>query len=106
MKGMGDMGDLMRHAQQMSKEMQRIQHSLKERIVEGSAGGGVVTVHVNGDQEVLSVRLDPEAVDPDDVDMLQDLIQAAVNQAMKKAKDLAQKEMGKVTGGMLPPGLF
>lgn len=106
MKDFGGMGDLMRQAQSMSKELGRIQHGLKERVVEGTAGGGVVKVLANGNQEFLSVTIDPEAVDPDDVEMLQDLIVAASNQAIEKAKALAQKEMGKVTGGMLPPGLL
>jgi DNA-binding YbaB/EbfC family protein len=106
MKESGGIGDMMRQAQQMSKELGKIQHGLKERVVEGTAGGGVVSVHVNGNQEVLSIKIDPEAVDPDDVDMLQDLVVAAVNQGLVKAKALAQKEMNRVTGGMLPPGLL
>jgi len=105
-KDAGGIGDLLKQAQQMSKDLGKIQHDLKERVVEGTAGGGVVKVHMNGQQELLSLKIDPEAVDPDDVDMLQDLVLAAVNQAVKKSKALAQKEMGKLTGGMMPPGLF
>ena len=105
-KDAGGIGDLLKQAQQMSKDLGKIQHDLKERVVEGTAGGGVVKVHMNGQQELLSLKIDPEAVDPDDVDMLQDLVLAAVNQAVKKSTALAQKEMGKLTGGMMPPGLF
>jgi DNA-binding YbaB/EbfC family protein len=105
MGGMG-LGDMLKQAQQMSRELGKIQHDLKERVVEGTAGGGVVKVLMNGQQEVLSIKIDPEAVDPEDVDMLEDLITAGVNAAIQKSKALAQKEMGKVTGGMLPPGFL
>lgn len=104
MKGM-DFGDLMKQAQKMTKEMSKIQNSLKERVVEGSAGG-VVKAFVNGAQEVVGIKIDPQAVNPADVEMLQDLIQAAVNQAVKKSKDLAQAELGKATGGIVPPNLL
>jgi DNA-binding YbaB/EbfC family protein len=105
-RDLGGLGDMFKQAQQMTKELARIQHELKERVVEGTAGGGVVKVHMNGQQEVLAVKMDPEAVDPDDVEMLQDLVVAAINQAVEKSKALAQKEMNKVTGGALPPGLL
>lgn len=105
MKGM-DFGDLMKQAQRMTKEMSKIQSALKERIVEGAAGGGAVRVFMNGQQELVDVKVAPEALDPNDVDMLQDLITVAVNQAVKKSKDLAQAEMSKVAGGGLPPGLL
>ena len=107
MPGPGDpMGDIFRQAQKMKKDMLRIQEDLKDRVVEGSAGGGMVSAMVNGQQELLKLELKPEVVDPDDVEMLADLVVAAVNQGMKKARDLAQKEIGKATGGVLPPGMF
>ena len=98
--GMNDMGGILRQAQKMQKEMARTQDSLKERVVEGTAGGEAVTVHVNCAQEVLSFKLDPEAVDPDDVEMLEDLLLAATSQAMKKAQEIKEAEMGKITGGL------
>ena len=104
MKGM-DFGDLMKQAQQMTKEMSKVQSSLKERVVEGSAGG-VVKAFVNGHQELVGIKIDPQAVNPADVEMLQDLVQAAVNQAVKKSKELAQAELKKATGGLVPPGLL
>ena len=102
----GGMGGMMKQAQKMQKEIARIQEELKERVVEGTAGGGMVKCCVNGAQEVLSVKLDKDAVDPSDLSMLEDLITAAVNQGLKKSRELSQQEMGKVTGGMgLPGGL-
>lgn len=106
MKDMGGMGDLLRQAQQMTKDLAKIQHELKDRIVEGTAGGAAVKVLMNGNQEVVGLKIDAQAVDPKEIDMLEDLLTAAFNQALKKAKALAQKEMGKATGGMLPPGLM
>ncbi|MHC5036570.1 MAG: YbaB/EbfC family nucleoid-associated protein [Planctomycetota bacterium] len=105
MKGM-DFGDLMKQAQKLTKQMNKIQGALKERVVEGSAGGGVVKVFMNGQQEVVGIKVNPDTLDPDDVEMLQDLLMVAVNQALKKSKDLAQAEMAKATGGALPPGLL
>ncbi len=103
--GMGNMGDLIKQAQQMQKQMAKAQEDLKQRVVEGSAGGGMVKCMVNGAQEVLSVKLDPEVL-KDDPEMLEDLIAAAVNQGLKKSQELAQKEMSKLTGGLGIPGLF
>jgi len=100
------MGDLVRQAQKMQGKMAEIQNGLKERIVEGTAGGGMVKVLVNGQQEIMAVKLNPEVVDPDDVAMLEDLILAAARQGLEKAKELANSEMAKVTGGMNLPGLF
>jgi len=102
----GGMGDLVRQAQKMQGKMSEIQSSLKERIVEGASGGGMVKVLVNGQQEIMAVKLNPEVVDPDDVAMLEDLILAAARQGLEKAKELANSEMAKVTGGMNMPGLF
>ncbi len=106
MGGMGGMGDLVRHAQKMQEKMLQVQEDLKQRVVEASAGGGMVTVQVNGAQEILSLKINPEVVDPADVEMLQDTVLAAVKQGLQKAKELAEREMGKVTGGAGLPGMF
>ncbi len=104
--GMGDMAGMLRQAQKMQKDMARIQEDLKERIVEGSAGGGVVKAFVNGQQELVSLKIDPSAVDPQDLSMLEDLVTAAVQNGLKASRELMQAEMQKATGGMgLPPGL-
>jgi DNA-binding YbaB/EbfC family protein len=100
------MGDLVRQAQRMQSKMAEVQASLKERVVEGTAGGGMVTVLVNGQQEPVAVKIDPEVIDPDDPALLEDLILAATRQALKKSKDLAQEEMSKATGGLSLPGMF
>jgi len=103
MKGMGDM---MRQAQMMQQKMKQIQEDLNKRTVEATAGGGMVTVVATGSQEIVSVAIDKAVVDPADVDMLQDLVLAAVNDALKKARDMQQAEMGALTGGLKIPGLF
>ena len=105
-RGFSGMGDLVRHAQRMQHKMSEVQAGLRERVVEGTAGGGMVTVMVNGQQEVMAVKIDPQVIDPDDPAMLEDLILAASRQALKKSKDMAQEEMSKVTGGMNLPGMF
>lgn len=109
MKGMGNLGGMMKQMQKqavdMQKKMGEVQESLKERVIETSSGGGMVTVHVNGRQDLLSVKIDKEVVDPDDVQMLEDLILAAVSQGMKKSQEMYQEEMNKLTGGMNIPGL-
>ena len=106
MGGMGDMGQIMKQAQEIQKRVAKVQADLKERIEEGSAGGGMVKALVNGAQDVVSIRIDPEVVDPDDVDMLEDLVLAAIRQAMEKAREMAGKEMSKATGGLGLPGMF
>ena len=109
MKGVPNMGNLLKQAQQFQAKMAKLQEELGERTVEASSGGGMVAVVANGRQEILSVRIDPEVIDPDDKEMLQDLIIAAVNDALTKAKNMVQEEMGKLTHGLnLPnlPGLF
>lgn len=109
MKGVPNMANLMKQAQQFQSKMAKLQEELGERTVEASAGGGMISVTVNGRQEVLSVKIDPEVVDPDDVEMLQDLILAAVNDGLGKAKEMVNEEMGKLTKGLnLPniPGLM
>ena len=98
-----DMQKLMRQAQKMQNEMNKAQEKLKEMEVEGAAGGGVVKVTATGGQKVTAITIDPEVVDPNDVEMLQDLILAAINDAMNKANELANSEMGKITGGMKMP---
>ena len=105
-KGFGPMNGIIRQAQQLQKQMGKLQEEMKERVVEASAGGGMVTAQVNGQQQLLRIKIDPEVVTPDDVGMLEDLIVAAVNQAMKKSKELFEKEMSKLTGGLALPGLF
>ncbi len=91
---------MMKQAQDMQKQMAKVQEELKERVVEATAGGGMVTVHMNCQQELLSVKIDPEVMKGDDVGMLEDLIVAAVAEVTKKSKDLAQEEMNKITGGL------
>ncbi|NLN48412.1 MAG: YbaB/EbfC family nucleoid-associated protein [Clostridiales bacterium] len=105
--GMGNMGNMMKQAQKMQKEMMKLQEEIEQRTVEASAGGGAVTVVITGKKEIKSIEIKPEAVDPDDVEMLQDLIMAAVNEAIRQADDMAAREMSKLTGGLnLPGGLF
>ncbi|MBO8126879.1 MAG: YbaB/EbfC family nucleoid-associated protein [Firmicutes bacterium] len=96
---------MMKQIQKMQQDMAKIQEELKEKTVEGSAGGGVVKAEANGQYELVSITIDPEAVDPEDVEMLQDLVLAAVNDALRKAHELATNELSKLTGGLdLPPG--
>ena len=105
--GMGNMNNMMKQAQKMQKEMMRIQEEIEQRTVEASAGGGAITVVVSGKKDIKSIVIKPEVVDPDDVEMLQDLIMAAVNEAIRQADEMVAKEMGKLTGGLnLPGGLF
>jgi DNA-binding YbaB/EbfC family protein len=98
------MANLQRMAQQMQREMARVQDELDHAVVEGSAGG-VVRVTVSGKQELLSIAIDPSAVDPSDVEMLQDLVLTAVNDALKASRELAETKMAAVTGGMRLPGM-
>jgi len=99
------MANLQRMAQQMQQEMLRIQSELEAATVEGSSGGGVVSAKVTGKQEVVSITIDPSAVDPDDVEMLQDLVVAAVNDALRASRELAEQKMSAVTGGLRLPGM-
>jgi nucleoid-associated protein EbfC len=104
---MGQQFKMLKQLQQMQAKMAKIQEELGEKTVTGTAGGGMVEVVANGHQKVLSVTVKREVVDPADVEMLQDLVLAAVNDAMEKARELASKEMGAVTAGMgIPPGLM
>ena len=103
MKGMGNM---MKQAQKLQAKMAKMQEELADRTIEGTAGGGMVTVVANGRQQVLKIAIEKDVVDPDDVDMLQDLVMAAVNDALSKSQEMVASEMGKLTGGMNIPGLF
>ncbi len=99
-----NMNQMMKQVQQMQADMVKAQDALKEEVVEASAGGGMVTVKVTGDLELKEVRIDPEAVDPEDVDLLQDMVLAATNEALRSAQELAASKMGAVTGGLGGPG--
>ncbi|MBI2456172.1 MAG: YbaB/EbfC family nucleoid-associated protein [candidate division NC10 bacterium] len=103
---MTGLGDLMKQAQKMKAEMDRIQAEVATRTVEGSAGGGMVTAVANGKGELLSVRIDPEVVRGEDLEMLQDLITAAANDALRKARDLLTQEISRLAGGLGLPGLL
>jgi DNA-binding YbaB/EbfC family protein len=96
------MAGLLKQAQKMKKEMERVQEEMANIRVEGSAGGGMVTVTANAALELLEIKIDPEVVDPKDTEMLEDLVLAAVNQALETARNRAQEEMAKVTGGLMP----
>lgn len=101
-----NMGELMKQAQQFQQQLSKIQEELGTKTVTGSAGGGMVTATFNGRSELVDLVIEPEAVSPGDVRMLQDLIRSAVNDGLIKAKQLGQGELGKLTGGMNIPGLF
>lgn len=103
---MKNLGNLMNQAKMMQNRLAQIQEEMAQKTVEASSGGGMVTVMANGRQEILSVKIEPEVVNPEDVDMLQDLVQAAVNDALHKAQEMVSQEMAKVTGGLKIPGLF
>ena len=101
-----NMNKLMKQAQQIQAKVTKMQEELEQKTIETSAGGGVVKVVVNGKQELLDIQIDPTAVDPEDVEMLEDLILAAVNEGMRKVADMVNHEMSKITGGMNIPGMF
>ena len=106
--GMGgmNMAQMVKQARKMQEDMEKIQNQLETNTIETSSGGGAVTVTVNGKKEIDSIKIKPEAVDPDDVEMLEDLIMTAVNEGIRKADEMTTVEMGKVTGGFNIPGLF
>lgn len=106
MMGGGNMQQLARQAQKLQQNMARLQEELEAREFEASAGGGMVSAKVNGKKELLDLTIAAEAIDPDDPEMLQDMVVAAVNEALKNAGDTMEREMGKMTGGMGIPGLF
>jgi DNA-binding YbaB/EbfC family protein len=101
-----NMNNLMKQAQQMQAKLAMLQNELAEREVESSAGGGMVKVKVNGKQQLLSISINKDCVDPNDVSTLEELVFTAVNQAMKESQDMVQQAMSKVTGGMNIPGMF
>jgi hypothetical protein len=105
-KGMGPMGNLVKQAQKMQAKIQQMQEELGEKTVTATAGGGMVSVEANGRQEITAIKVEKEVVDPEDLDMLQDLIMAAANEALKKSQEMVSSEMQKITGGMSIPGLF
>ncbi|NPV54216.1 MAG: YbaB/EbfC family nucleoid-associated protein [Firmicutes bacterium] len=105
MGNMGNMGKMMKQIQKMQQDLEKVQEELKSKTVEATAGGGVVRVVANGHQEIVEISISPEAVDPDDVEMLEDLILAATNEALSKSNEMAASELGKVTGGLSLPGM-
>lgn len=107
MGNMGNMAGMMKKVQKLQAEMTKMQEELKKKTIDVSAGGGAVKVTISGEKQIKALKIDPSAVDPEDVEMLEDLISAAVNEALKKVDDMMTQEMGKLTGGLnLPPGMF
>lgn len=104
--GAGNMQKQLAQMQAMQKKMEEIQAELEEKEIEATAGGGAVSITVNGKKEISKVLIKPEVVDPDDVEMLQDLIMVAANEAMRQIEEMSQNEMGKLTGGLSIPGLM
>ena len=102
MKGYGNM---MKEAQKLQAQMEKMQEEIGKKVVEATAGGGMVTVQANGKQELLSIKIDPEVITKDDAQMLEDLVLAACNEALRKSRELVQQELGKITGGLKIPGL-
>lgn len=102
---MANMGDMMKQAQQLQSKLARVQEDAGKRTVEASAGGNMVTAVVNGKLELVSLRIDPAVTSADDVEMLQDLVMAAVNEGIRQAQQMMANEMGKITGGLKIPGL-
>ena len=98
-------GDLMKHAQKMQQEMGKVQEESKKKTVEATAGGGMVTVTANGAMEIISINIERDVVNPDDIEMLQDLISAAVNEALRRAQQMVSDDMSKISGGLNIPGL-
>lgn len=103
---LGNMGKMMKQVQKMQADMAKLQEELVNRTVEASSGGGMVKAVVTGKQEVKSIEINPEAVDPEDLEMLQDMILAAINEALRKSQEMVAAEMNKITGGVSIPGLF
>ena len=106
MKNFGNMGNIMNQAKKIQERLASVQEEMALKTIEGSAGGGMVTVTANGRQEIVSLKIEPEVVNPEDIEMLQDLVQAAVNDALRKSQEMVQQEMSKITGGLKIPGLF
>ena len=106
MKSFGNMGNIMNQAKKIQERLASVQEEMALKTIDGSAGGGMVTVTANGRQEIVSLKIEPEVVNPEDIEMLQDLVQAAVNDALRKSQEMVQQEMSKITGGLKIPGLF
>jgi len=106
MGGMGNIGNMMKQAQKLQAKMLQMQAELADKTVEATAGGGMVKVVANGKQQILSIVIEKEVVDPEDVEMLQDLVTAAVNDALAKSQEMVSSQMSKLTGGMNIPGLM
>ncbi|ARC83286.1 DNA-binding protein, YbaB/EbfC family [Clostridium argentinense CDC 2741] len=104
--GGGSMNNLIKQAQKFQKQMEDMQKELENKTFEGTAGGGAVTATVSGKREILKVSIEPDVVDPDDVEMLEDLVMLACNEALKKAEEETNSSMGKLTGGLNMPGMF
>ena len=102
---MKNLGNIMKQAQKMQAQIAKVQEELAEKTVEASSGGGMVTVVVSGKQEILSISIEPEVIDAQDKDMLQDLVVAAVNEGLRKSQEMVAEEMKKITGGLQIPGL-
>ncbi|WP_240376353.1 YbaB/EbfC family nucleoid-associated protein [Bacillus piscicola] len=103
---MKNMGNMMKQMQKMQKQMQKAQEELKDKTVEATAGGGAVKVVAAGDKRIVDIEIDEDVVDPEDVEMLQDLILAAMNEALKKVDELVEQDLGKFTKGLNMPGMF
>ena len=106
MKGLPNMGNLMKKAQQLQEKMTKLQEELGQKTVETSSGGGMVAVVANGKQEIVSIKIDPEVIDANDIEMLEDLVLAAVNDALYQARRMVSEEMTKLTGGIKIPGII
>ncbi|HPF19990.1 MAG TPA: YbaB/EbfC family nucleoid-associated protein [Syntrophomonas sp.] len=102
--GGANMNQMIKQAKKMQEQMAKMQSELQEKVVEASAGGGAVTAKVNGRQELLEIKIKPEVVDPEDVEMLEDLVLAVINDAIKQSQDMVSGEMSKITGGLNIPG--
>ena len=106
MKGMPNMGNMLKKAQELQEKMAKLQEELADKTVEASSGGGMVSVVANGKQEIVSIKIDPEVVDANDVEMLEDLVLAAINDALSQAKQMMSEEMSQLTGGVKIPGII
>jgi hypothetical protein len=105
-RNLGGMGNMMKQAQKLQADMQKLQEELGDKQTEGTAGGGMVKAVVTGKQDLVSIEIEKEVVDPEDVEMLQDLVTAAVNEALRKSREMVTEEMSKLTGGLNIPGLM
>lgn len=107
MPGGMNMNNLMKQAQKMQKQMEKMQEDLDSKVIETTAGGGAIKITISGKKEIKEIKIKPEVVDPDDVEMLEDLVLSAVNEAIRQAEEISSSEMNKITGGLnIPGGLF